>query len=211
MSCSCNTAPIVTDDSTVESAYLEQARQRAMNYVEEGFFRKVFEQECTQALKNQNDGLNPLREEVKSLKRAKAVQCFVCDHCQAVIAKSEDGFVIQGNIYNANFNNPGGLIGDNIPPPDSASNVVKRTVMCKLCLVKILNLEAKPKEIRYKESYKALDKYPVPESLVQACATRPERPYTTEPPENFQTLYTRASTPTESPVREYIPEYARER
>lgn len=124
----------------VDEDYMKYIRDQAAKKAMEGFAEKQQEQQSQKALKKQNDGLDSLREEVKSLKRGKVVQCFVCDNCQTVVTKPEDGFVIQGNIYDASPTNPGGLVGNNIPPPESETNVVKKTILCKPCLIKTLGL-----------------------------------------------------------------------
>ena len=68
----------------------------------------------------------------------RTVEQYLCDQCDKVIARPEDGFVIHGNIYVADPSCIGGLIGNNFPPLEEGEKLVsidkiKQTVMCKTC------------------------------------------------------------------------------
>ena len=92
----------------------------------------------------------------KSLREAKkprnrTVQQYLCDRCDGVIPlprKNEhDGFVIHGNVYCADPDEVGGLIGDNFPKMDPdddkfTADQVGMTVLCKKCLLKVLGIDA---------------------------------------------------------------------
>lgn len=83
-------------------------------------------------------------EKVKDLvrmakKRMRTVQQYVCDHCDTVIQRPSEGFVIHGNIYTANPMSCEGLVGNNFPKEGTVDQVQK-TVVCKPCLLKMLNI-----------------------------------------------------------------------
>lgn len=63
------------------------------------------------------------------------VTLFLCQHCHKPILKPLDGFLVQGNIYVADAENPGGLIGDNF-----RNGNVERVAYCKPCFCEILGI-----------------------------------------------------------------------
>lgn len=69
----------------------------------------------------------------------------VCDHCHSVIANPEDGFIVKGNIYNADHGEfPERLVGDNFPTTRSFAvrlDEIGETGICKSCMCKALGLE----------------------------------------------------------------------
>lgn len=76
--------------------------------------------------------------------KMRIVKQYLCDCCDKNISKPSEGFVIQGNIYVADPNISGGLIGDNFPEPDDKNSInmdaVKHTVLCRECFCRALGL-----------------------------------------------------------------------
>lgn len=76
--------------------------------------------------------------------RMRTIERFLCDKCDEVIDDPKDGFVIHGNVYNADAASIGGLIGNNLPPANDDGKVdlqaIRKTVLCKTCLLKTLGL-----------------------------------------------------------------------
>lgn len=68
----------------------------------------------------------------------------VCDCCTNVIRNPEDGFIVKGNIYNADYGEfPIRMVGDNFPTSRSFAirlSEVGETGICKSCLIKSLGL-----------------------------------------------------------------------
>lgn len=98
-------------------------------------------------LKSRGATLEPIREKIRMSRkpRMRTVEQYLCDHCDAVIAKPTDGYIVHGNIYVAEPSCRGGLIGNNFPEvePDEPIKLeaVKQTVFCKACFLKALGLE----------------------------------------------------------------------
>jgi hypothetical protein len=90
--------------------------------------------------------LAPIKENITEARKPKMrlVQHYLCDCCDKSISKPSDGYVVQGNIFVADPQVKGGLIGDNFPTPDEKNLVsmdaVKQTVLCRDCFCKSLNL-----------------------------------------------------------------------
>ena len=80
------------------------------------------------------------------------VTLYKCDGCERIIQKPEDGLVVHGNIYVADPNHRGGLIGNNFPEvkPKRSDNVftesaVKETVFCIPCFMQAIDHRLPPK------------------------------------------------------------------
>jgi hypothetical protein len=101
---------------------------------------------------SQSPSLGPIKEEIKMARkpRMRTVEQYLCDKCDKVVPITESpqppaGFVVHGNIYDANPARVGGLIGNNFPldPGEEGTmemNQVKQTVMCKQCFMESLML-----------------------------------------------------------------------
>lgn len=77
----------------------------------------------------------------------------VCEACGSVIVNSEDGFIVQGNIYTGDLDS-GGLIGNAFPnqaevdhfvcdgeiTPARFSAAVRKVCYCKKCFFEALNI-----------------------------------------------------------------------
>lgn len=71
-------------------------------------------------------------------------QQYLCDSCNELIVKPDDGFVVQGNIYTANPAALEGLIGNNFPDQENFKfEEVQKNVFCKKCFSEHLNLISK--------------------------------------------------------------------
>ena len=77
---------------------------------------------------------------------SETVTLYKCNSCQKVILKPEDGLVIHGNIYVADPETRGGLVGDNFPTMSDTlgvkdcnivdiSDMVKETAFCIPCFL----------------------------------------------------------------------------
>jgi hypothetical protein len=111
---------------------------------------------------------SPFSKDVKrQIQRARkpplrTVQHYLCDRCDEMISRAEDGFIIHGNIYTADPSCCGGLIGNNFPVPSGEPgqmfvlDQVQKTVLCKRCFSEALGLKPKtsirkPRDIRCPE------------------------------------------------------------
>ena len=71
----------------------------------------------------------------------------VCDKCKQVILCNGDGFIVHGNIYVADPNNIGGLVGDNFPKGENGImeqftiEEVKKSCFCKRCFCEALYMD----------------------------------------------------------------------
>lgn len=69
---------------------------------------------------------------------------YLCDKCDAIILKPENGFIVHGNIYVADLKFRGGLIGNNFPNVTPGDKIevtdVKETVYCKKCFLLALGV-----------------------------------------------------------------------
>ena len=87
-----------------------------------------------------------VKDKIKEARKPKmrTVEQYLCDHCDKVIDKPENGFIIHGNIYVADPSCMGGLIGNNFPPCEEGETVsiekIKQTVMCKPCFLKAIGV-----------------------------------------------------------------------
>ena len=75
-------------------------------------------------------------------------EVFLCLKCFNPILNDDDGFVVQGNIYNANITNKGGLIGNAFPKNSFYAispfkiDEVKKYSYCRDCFFLVLNCKA---------------------------------------------------------------------
>jgi len=72
---------------------------------------------------------------------SKTITLYRCDGCNNIITNPVGGLVVHGNIYVADPESEGGLIGNNFPTdagncdfPD-IKNVVKKSVYCIPCFL----------------------------------------------------------------------------
>ena len=87
--------------------------------------------------------LKPIKEKLRESRkpRLRTVEQYLCDNCDGIIREPHDGFVIHGNVYVADPSSLGGLIGNNFPDEGKLEDV-KKTVLCKRCFCKALNLQS---------------------------------------------------------------------
>ena len=73
---------------------------------------------------------------------SETVTLYKCDKCKGLIKKPEDGVVVHGNIYMADPNEQGGLIGNNFPDTNKdrwvTEDAIKKSVYCQGCFLKIV-------------------------------------------------------------------------
>ena len=78
---------------------------------------------------------------------SEVVTLYKCDKCKKIITNPEDGLVVHGNIYVANPELLGGLVGDNFPTPSEPSltsrDDVKMTAYCVPCFLNVVLPDAK--------------------------------------------------------------------
>jgi hypothetical protein len=67
----------------------------------------------------------------------------ICSVCKNPILRAEDGFIVHGNIYVADPNKVGGLIGDNFKGASSVETVGK-DALCKRCFCSALHIDLAP-------------------------------------------------------------------
>lgn len=99
-------------------------------------------------LKDKNTFFQKIKEKIRMARKARmrTVQMLLCDSCDEVILQPEDGYIVHGNIYVADPDCLGGLIGDNFPSEEGATvDQVTQQVFCKKCFMKAL--ETSPKKI----------------------------------------------------------------
>jgi len=64
------------------------------------------------------------------------VSHYQCDECDKTITNPAEGFIVQGNIYTADSQSPGGLIGDNFPETETFKKEdVRKHVYCVQCFL----------------------------------------------------------------------------
>jgi len=143
-----------------ESSVLEEARQEAAIEAE-ALPEKREQQHVNQILKKKS-AFGKIKEAIRMARkpRMRTVEQYLCDECDRLIGKPEEGFVVHGNIYVADPTNRGGLIGDNFPPVSQETlkrEDVKETVLCRFCMLAALGLSektARRKEQTEKEAEK---------------------------------------------------------
>lgn len=93
---------------------------------------------------NHNVSLNEVKRSLKQKERMRRCQFYLCDACDKPIHDPNDGYVVHGNIYVADANSRGGLIGNNFPdvvPGDKIEVTdVQETVYCKRCFIEAIGL-----------------------------------------------------------------------
>lgn len=96
-------------------------------------------------LKDEGTPFQRIKEKIRMARksRMRTVQMLLCDYCDEVILKPEDGFIIHGNIYVADPVQRGGLIGNNFPEEGTIEQV-HQTVLCRKCFMKSLDARQKP-------------------------------------------------------------------
>jgi hypothetical protein len=81
--------------------------------------------------------------------KMRTVSYYLCDRCDKPILNSEDGFIVQGNIYVADAACRGGLIGNAFPnPAEDGSNLIdvkdiNEIAFCKTCFLSALGMSPK--------------------------------------------------------------------
>lgn len=102
---------------------------------------------ASRLLKARGGTLEPVREKLRMARkpRMRTVEQYLCDHCDTVITKPTEGYIVHGNIYVAEPSCRGGLVGNNFPEVEPGESItpdsVKQTVFCKACFLKALGLE----------------------------------------------------------------------
>lgn len=93
--------------------------------------------------KTRSASLQPIKELVGKKQKMRRRNYYLCDSCDDPIYNPEDGYVVHGNIYVADPDVSGGLIGNNFPEGDAkfSAEDVGSSVYCRKCLLKALNLE----------------------------------------------------------------------
>lgn len=75
------------------------------------------------------------------------VTLYKCSKCEKIITDPLGGVVVHGNIYVANPEQLGGLVGDNFPKPSDPSlkskDDVKMTAYCVPCFLNVVLPDAK--------------------------------------------------------------------
>lgn len=68
----------------------------------------------------------------------------ICGKCGTKVINPTDGFIIKGNIYVADVEDRGGLVGNAFPEPDNNGCVfvddIEEYCYCKSCLSEILDI-----------------------------------------------------------------------
>lgn len=90
--------------------------------------------------------LEAVKEPLRRAKSPRMRTCsyYLCDDCNEPILNVDHGFIIHGNVYVADPECRGGLIGNNFPNVRPGEKIevgdVQENVFCRRCLVKILRL-----------------------------------------------------------------------
>jgi hypothetical protein len=93
---------------------------------------------------NGNASLNEVKRSLKKKEKMRRCQFYLCDACDKPIYEATDGFVVHGNVYVADPNTRGGLIGNNFPEVVPGEKIevtdVQETVYCKRCFIEAIGL-----------------------------------------------------------------------
>jgi hypothetical protein len=93
---------------------------------------------------NSNTSLNEIKRTLKKKEKMRRCQYYLCDHCDQPIYEAQDGYVIHGNIYVADPNCRGGVVGNNFPEVNPGEKIevtdVRETVYCKRCFIEAIGL-----------------------------------------------------------------------
>lgn len=103
-----------------------------------------------------------IKEKIRMARKARmrTVQMLLCDSCDKVILRPEDGYIVHGNIYVADPSCRGGLIGNNFPEEEGATvDCVTQQVFCNGCFKKAL--EIAPKSISLPRKSTRLPRKPI--------------------------------------------------
>lgn len=125
--------------------FLDEARfMAAMDAA--GIAAKRDDENANAALKK-SSVLPEIKEKIQQSQkpRLRTIQQYLCDGCDCVIGDSTEGFVIHGNIYVADPTIIGGLIGNNFPKEGGSIEDVRKTVFCRSCFCKALDLDLRSK------------------------------------------------------------------
>jgi hypothetical protein len=102
---------------------------------------RIVNQKPVASLEKIRDGIDMARKP-----KMRVVEHYLCDNCDVLISSPEEGYIIHGNIYVADPNERGGLIGNNFPKEGDDSLIkstdVKETVLCKSCFIKAIALNS---------------------------------------------------------------------
>jgi hypothetical protein len=108
---------------------------------------KTKEDKADEVLKDKGSFFQRIKEKIRMARKARmrTVQMLLCDSCDNVILQPEDGYIVHGNIYVADPESRGGLIGNNFPEEEGATvDQVTQQVFCKKCFTKALETTPKP-------------------------------------------------------------------
>jgi len=97
-------------------------------------------------LKDEGTFFQKIKEKIRMARKARmrTVQMLLCDSCDDVILNPEDGYIVHGNIYVADPDTMGGLIGNNFPEEGGTIDQVTKQVFCKKCFMRALETSPKP-------------------------------------------------------------------
>lgn len=108
---------------------------------------QIIKQKPVESLEKVRDGIAMARKP-----KMRVVEHYLCDNCDVVISGPEQGYIIHGNIYVADPNERGGLIGNNFPKEEDGSLIkstdVKETVLCKSCFIKAIALNGNSEQTK---------------------------------------------------------------
>jgi hypothetical protein len=125
---------------------------------EEDYMRESLKDSKIKALSSIKESLTSARKN-----KMRVVKRYLCDSCDKNIEKSSDGFVVHGNIYVADPNVRGGLIGNNFPDPDEKKQIniegIKETVLCKECFLRTLGISLDFNLKQQKHKWNTRDRY----------------------------------------------------
>lgn len=147
-------APFVgeTDQTLFDETLVQEARERAGEAAETESPLERQEQESNRLLRRKPpESLGKMKQSLRDARKPKmrTVQSYMCDSCDVIIGKPEDGYVVHGNIYVADPATRGGLIGNNFPETLPGEQIdpqaVRETVYCTRCMLRALGLRSSPK------------------------------------------------------------------
>lgn len=119
---------------------------------------------------------------IKQVKNAETVELYKCDSCKDIIYNSNNGYLIVGNIYTANPNSLGGLIGNNFPKSDTfAISDINKSVFCKKCFLKAIGMAVEKVEKSRKNQYMPLQECAKKEFNLPIQEHRPYTPVKPSP------------------------------
>jgi len=132
----------------MDEAILNEARAAALNEALrrpnslEALVEKALSTQTAKSLEPAKSKLRAHRKE-----RMRTCQFYLCDLCDRPIHDPDDGFVVHGNVYVADAQCRGGLIGNNFPEVKPGDKIdvtdVKEEVLCTECFVRACGLDKK--------------------------------------------------------------------